>query len=208
MVDHAASLDARCARDVDRSPPARTNADATRLTPAESTAVDEKEERAEIERKDQRVTGAAHQARDTQAEARCRNGTEQQRRQQTDANAGQHREGSGSPRRLRRPEHEAIDARVEVAERSQALPEFVDALVAARVSQPPRRDERRQLAQPVRARPNGPSARSAVSHNSAASWRAPCTPLNDTNVVLRASSRTALPVCAGSPSTSSRSSTI
>src|SRR5262249_16457694 len=63
---------------------------------------------------------------------------------------------------------------------------------------------RRRSARP----PNGASARLAVSQSSPASWPAPPTPLNDPNGVLRASARTAFPVSAVLPVTSSRSSTI
>ena len=99
------------------------------------------------------------------------------------------------PRWRRGPaEHEAIDAGIEVAERPQLLPQLVDArvvlvgcssLAVQRVCA-----RRRKPTAPAGGRrpaPNGASARSAVWHNSAASCRAPSTPLNDTKVVLRAS---------------------
>ena len=167
----------------------------------------------EIDRHDERVARAGDEARHARAEAERRGWTEQERRQRADAHAREQGDRRRAARRARRSEHEPIDARVEIAERTQALPQFVDARVVARwrghVGQILRAATNADSSRSRSARrPNGASARSAVWHSSAASWRAPATPLNDTNVVLRASSRTALPVSAGSPSTSSRSSMI
>ena len=91
-------------------------------------------------------------------------------------------------------EHEAIHARVEVAERAQLLAQLVDSLIRpAGHLQPPRGDELRQLHQSRRPGRRTARARSwRCAHSSLASWRAPSTPLNETNVVLRASVRDGL----------------
>ena len=94
------------------------------------------------------------------AEPDRRSGTEQHRGQQHRCECRPASRASRVLWCLRRREDEAIDARVQVAERSQLLPEIVDALVRdvvrtigrRRRSQAPRRDERRQLPQPVGAR--------------------------------------------------------
>src|SRR4029450_1037159 len=106
-----------------------------------------------------------------------------------------------------RRQQEAVHAGVEVAERLELLAEGVDAPIVRAHSRLEATNAESSRSRSAFA-PNGASAPSAVAHSSAASCRAPSTPLNDTKVVFRASARTALPVSAGSPATSRRSSTI
>ena len=88
----------------------------------------------------------------------------------------------------RRREQKPIDAGVEMTERAQPPPQVVYALIVPQAS---RLAATKPTAREPTAWPrSGASARSAVSHSSAASCRAPSIPLNDTNVVLRASART------------------
>src|SRR5690606_15234223 len=174
--------------------------------------------------------GRARRERDRARDAGQRAGGD------ADAQSGRHGKARATGAHAGRSQHVAIHARVEIAERTQALTQLVDigrrlrrhgvlGLMANgrrdRTRLPTKGNIRREGYQTRRlatnaesssrgaARgPNGCRAASAVRHSSAASSRAPSTPPNDTKVVLRASARTALPVSAGSPVTSSRSSTI
>ena len=118
-----------------------------------------------------------------------------------------------------RPQDEPIDARIEITERAKTLAKLVDAAsvwlpfrsrscpgLSRQTSCPPRTRTARAL--------DRRDARTVPTHHwlfdtaHAPAGRAPSTPLNDTNVVFFTSARTALPVSAGLPSTSSRSSMI
>ena len=123
-------------------------------------------------------------------DAERRRRAEEQTAQHADAQAREQRDGDRAARAVRRREHEAIDAGIQIAERAQPLPQVVDVGGRRRIRlvARSRRSVAATNADSSRSRsaraPNGASARSAVWHSSVASWRAPATPLNDTNVVF------------------------
>ncbi len=129
---------------------------------------------AEIDGDDGRVARSRDKSRKARAEAEGRSRAEQERGDDSHAQAGEESNRGGSSSRARGAEHETIDAGVEVAERSKALPELVDARIVALMGS----HERYMLRAATKAdssrslsarRPNGVSARSAVWHSSAAS---------------------------------------
>ena len=73
--------------------------------------------------------GPVDETRHAQAEAHRRGGPEQERGQQTDARARAQGDGRRAPSASGRRQHETVDARVEVAERLQALAQVVHAVL-------------------------------------------------------------------------------
>ena len=125
------------------------------------------EEAGEIDRHDECVARAGDEAWHPCAEAKRRGWTQQERRNGADAQAREERDCRRAARRACRSENEPIHARVEVTERAQALPQFVDARVVARWGRHGGQILRAATnADSSRSRsargPNGASARSAV----------------------------------------------
>ncbi len=125
------------------------------------------EEAGEIDRHDECVARAGDETWHPRAEAKRRGWTQQERRNRADAYAREEGDRRWAARRACRSENEPIDARVEVTERTQALPQFVDARVVARwgghVGQLLRAATNADSSRSRSARrPNGASARSAV----------------------------------------------
>src|SRR5687767_2059471 len=222
QVGKARAADQHSGAARDRS---RTAADPRDRQPRHDEAGDKRndrrcgaEQQRQIDRDDDRIAGPGYESRKAGADAHSRCWSEE--------DGGQHSDSQGTERGNRkrttcagcRSKYEAVDAGVEITERTQLHSQLVDtrfgcrkrtvilgAVHRYRLRLATNTDSSRSRSA---RRPNGCRARSAVSHNSRASCRAPSTPLNDTKVVLRTSSLTSLPVSAGSPSTSNRSSMI
>ena len=90
------------------------------------------EEHAQVHGDDDRVAGSGDEAGNARADANRRGRAQQQRGQHADTEARVQRDRPRTPRSAGGSQHESIDARVQVAERSQPLAQLVHASIAAR----------------------------------------------------------------------------
>ena len=147
---------------------ARQSSETSRLTANDAPQTTAPNSSAMYARDDESIASAGDQA------GHARRHTDGRRRSRaaaaashSDSDAGQPRDRGRSPRFPRRPQHEAIDAGVEIAERAELLAQLVDftqpripgGVVITRILPATNADSsRRRSAR----RPNGASARSAV----------------------------------------------